>query len=144
MNETPGQLAQPITFFVEKAACGFPSPAADYHEQPLDFNELLVPNRASTYCIRAGGDSMSGAGIMHDDILVVNRAVRPMFGDIVVAEYDGGFTVKRLGKPTDATMQAVLHPENPQYPDLPIGNTTELVIFGVVTAVVRKISRNKT
>lgn len=86
---------------------------------------------------------MIGAGIFADDILVVDRSIRPLFGDIVVAEYDGGFTVKRLTRPTGPGLRAVLHPENPKYQDLPISESTELLIFGVVSAVVRCMSRNR-
>lgn len=132
-----------IPFFLEKVACGFPSPGSDCREKPLDFNELLTPHKAATYCIRAGGDSMTGAGIFADDILVVDRSIRPLFGDIVVAEYDGGFTVKRLARPTEPELKAVLHPENPKYRDLPISESTELLIFGVVSAVVRCMRRDR-
>lgn len=86
---------------------------------------------------------MIGAGIFADDILVVDRSIQPMFGDIVVAEYDGGFTVKRLVRPARPGLRAVLHPENAKYQDLPIEESTELIIFGVVSAVVRCMRRNK-
>ena len=42
---------------------GFPSPAEQYQEPPLDLNELLVKRPAATYFVRVEGDSMVGAGI---------------------------------------------------------------------------------
>jgi DNA polymerase V len=45
------------------AACGFPSPADDYLDRPLDFNELLIENRAATFAVRVAGESMTGAGL---------------------------------------------------------------------------------
>ena len=39
---------------------GFPSPAEQYLEPPLDLNELLVKRPAATYFVRVEGDSMVG------------------------------------------------------------------------------------
>ena len=50
---------------------GFPSPAEQYQEPPLDLNELLVKRPAATYFVRVEGDSMVGAGISDGDLLVV-------------------------------------------------------------------------
>jgi len=79
---------------------GFPSPAEQYLEPPLDLNELLVRRPAATYFVRVEGDSMSGAGIHDGDLLVVDRSLRPADGDVIIASVDGDFTVKtlRLGK----------------------------------------------
>ena len=73
---------------------GFPSPAEQYMEPPLDLNELLVRHPAATYFVRVSGDSMIGAGINDGDLLVVDRSLRPADGDIIIACVDGDFTVK--------------------------------------------------
>lgn len=73
---------------------GFPSPAEQYLEPPLDLNELLVKRPAATYFVRVQGDSMSGAGISDGDLLVVDRSLRPADGDVIIASVDGDFTVK--------------------------------------------------
>ena len=75
---------------------GFPSPAEQYLEPPLDLNELLVKRPAATYFVRVEGDSMSGAGISDGDLLVVDRSLRPADGDVIIANVDGDFTVKTL------------------------------------------------
>ena len=75
------------------AACGFPSPAEDYVDRPLDFNELLIEHPAATFAIRIEGESMTGAGIFPGDIAVVDRAREPVNGSIVLALLDGTFTV---------------------------------------------------
>ena len=46
-----------------RVAAGFPSPADDYLEHPLDFNDLLIANPAATFAVRVAGDSMIGARI---------------------------------------------------------------------------------
>ena len=62
---------------------GFPSPAEQYLEPPLDLNELLVKRPAATYFVRVQGDSMIDAGINNGDLLVVDRSLRPAVGDVI-------------------------------------------------------------
>lgn len=69
---------------VEKVSAGFPSPAQQYLESPLDLNELMVPHPTGTYFVRVDGDSMINAGIHHNDILVVDCTLDPANGSIVV------------------------------------------------------------
>ncbi len=138
INISSGLSASSVPLFSDRIAAGFPSPAADYEEKDLDFNELLVKRRASTYCLRVSGDSMKGAGIFPGDILVVDRSVNPVSNDIVVASLDGEFTVKRLIKSSGAV---VLRAANPMYEDILVCEDREFLVFGVVTAVVRTMRR---
>lgn len=86
---------------------------------------------SATYFVRAIGDSMKDMGLHSCDLMVVDKAEKPMQGDIVIAETDGEFTVKRLQlKPRIALL-----PMNPAYPTL---YPEELQIFGVVTAFIHK------
>lgn len=78
------------------AVCGFPSPAEQYVDAPLDLNELLVKNPPATYFVRAAGNSMTDAGIQEGDILVVDRSFQPEDNSIVIAGVDNEFTVKYL------------------------------------------------
>ena len=82
--------------FSAKVSAGFPSPAGDYEESRLDLNRYLVKNPAATFFVRVTGDSMVGAGIHHDDILVVDRSLEPKTGNVVIAALDGELTVKRI------------------------------------------------
>lgn len=59
---------------------GFPSPADDFLDSPLDLNRELVHNPASTFFVRVSGDSMAGDGIGDGDLLVVDRSVEPYDG----------------------------------------------------------------
>ena len=76
-----------LPFFSEKVPAGFPSPAQDYSEQHLDLNDYLVANPESTFLVRATGESMTGAGIFNDDLLIVDRSKETKSGDIVVVNY---------------------------------------------------------
>ena len=124
---------------------GFPSPAEQYLEPPLDLNELLVKRPAATYFMRVEGDSMSGAGISGGDLLVVDRSLRPADGDIIVASVDGDFTVKTLrlgggGRGTEAGGQVRLVAANPNYPDIVLEPGQELDYFGKVTACIHRFA----
>jgi len=126
----------PLPFFVGKVAAGFPSPADDYVEKTLDLNELLVQKPAATFFARAQGESMLGAGIHHNDILIVDRSIEPVSGKIVICALNGELTVKRLERDNG---QWQLKAENPGYPDIAIFEDLELVVWGVVTNVIHPV-----
>lgn len=83
----PSLMASPVV-------AGFPSPAEQYAENPLDLNELLIRKPAATFFVRVAGDSMLGAGLRPGDILVVDRSLEAQEGNIVIACVDNEFTVK--------------------------------------------------
>src|ERR1700731_1740147 len=116
------------------AACGFPSPADDYLDRPLDFNELLIRNPAATFAVRLASESMTGAGLFPGDIAVVDRSVEPTPGCIVLALLDGEFTVKRYRPRGNGV---VLQAENPGFPDIEITGERAFEVWGVVTRSIR-------
>ena len=124
-----------VPFMEGTVMAGFPSPAEQYVERPLDLNELLVARPAATYFVRAEGDSMEGAGIRAGDLLVVDRSLEPEDGSIVIACVDGEFTVKtlRLGR-NGVRLEAA----NPGYKPIRLTGSMELRAFGVVTAVIHQ------
>ena len=117
-------------------SAGFPSPAEDYLEKTLDLNEHLAPRPEATFFVRVSGDSMLGAGIHHDDILIVDRSVEPRPGHVVVAHVDGEFTVKRLRK-TDSGLE--LAPENPDYSPIALTPDADFLVWGVVRHVIHSV-----
>ena len=133
-EQQPGKLNIPL--FTDKVAAGFPSPADDYIEKTLDLNDLLVQKPAATFFVRAEGESMLGAGIHPNDILVVDRSLEPTVGKIVICALNGELTVKRL-KSIDK--EIVLGAENPAYSDIIVQEYIDLVIWGVVTNVIHSL-----
>ena len=124
----PPLMATPV-------AAGFPSPAEQYVESPLDLNELLIHRPAATFFVRAAGDSMIGAGIHSGDILVVDRSLDARDGSIVIACVDNEFTVKFLRSDGENWF---LQPANRNYRAITFSEGMELKLFGVVTAVIHQ------
>ena len=121
-----------IPYFLNKVRVGWPSPADDYVECPIDLNEHLVKNPAATYFVRVSGDSMIDACIGDGAILVVDRSVEPKHKSIVVAAINGSYACKRLlTKP-----RVCLASENSQYAPIFIKENEELEIAGVVVAAI--------
>ena len=129
-------LVLPLPLFSGKVAAGFPSPADDYVEKTLDLNELLIQKPAATFFVRAQGESMLGAGIHPNDILVVDRSIEPVPGKIVICALNGELTVKRLERNNE---QWQLKAENPAYADIVLHEELEMVIWGVVTNVIHAV-----
>jgi DNA polymerase V len=132
----PTVLKRPL--FGHRVPAGFPSPADNYVEAWLDLNEHLIEHREATFFVQASGDSMTGAGIQDGNLLVVDHALEPRHGDIVIAVIDGELTVKRLDKRRGKVR---LVAENPAYAPIEFKDGQELTIWGVVTSVIQRMSR---
>jgi SOS regulatory protein LexA len=128
----PGSIKSPFRMLGTVEA-GFPSPAEEELADNISLDDLLIQNREATFLLKVSGDSMSGAGILPGDMVIVDKGQTPKSGDIVIAEVDGAWTMKYLIKRGESI---TLLPANPKYQ--PIKPKNELKVAGVVTAVVRK------
>ncbi|MGU5528655.1 translesion error-prone DNA polymerase V autoproteolytic subunit [Aeromonas caviae] len=134
-DPSPAEVTIPL--FLQRASCGFPSPASDYLEEKLDLNTHCVSHPAATFYLRAEGESMTGVGIFPGDLLVVDKSLTPRHGDVVIALLDGGFTVKTLHlKP-----RLRLLPANPAFAPIEPSLSDGLELFGVVTHVIGNLRR---
>ncbi|MBW4484505.1 MAG: LexA family transcriptional regulator [Tildeniella torsiva UHER 1998/13D] len=134
MLSTAVALKDIFELFIVTVSVGFPSPAEDYAEGPLDLNRYLVPRPTATFFVRVKGNSMTGVGIFAGDLLIVDRAVDPTSGSIVIAVVDGDLTVKRFHM---SYGRIALLPENPAYDPIEINHDTDFAIWGVVTKAIR-------
>ncbi|ARN31480.1 LexA family protein [Acinetobacter baumannii] len=123
-----------VPYALEKISAGFPSPAQDYVDKALDMNEHLIKNATSTFIVKVASLSMLNAGIDIDDELIVDRSLDAKHGDIVIALIDNEFTVKRLM--IDEKGQW-LKAENPEYKNIYLADGQELIIWGVVTHIIK-------
>ncbi|MDI4635838.1 translesion error-prone DNA polymerase V autoproteolytic subunit [Pelomonas sp. V22] len=115
---------------------GFPSPAEDHSAKRIDLNEVLIKHPLATYLMRVSGASMREAGIDDGDVVLVDRAIKPSHGHVVVAVVDGDFTVKRLWK---RGSNIKLKAENPTYPDIVPKDGQTVEIWGVVTKSIKSM-----
>ena len=125
----------PLPLVQTKLQAGFPSPADDFLVKRHDLNELLITHPVATFFWKVAGKSMEGAGIDDGDLIVVNRALTPQHGNIVVAQVDGDFTVKYLHKRNG---RVKLVPANPTFPEITFKDGQTLIICGVVTCTIKR------
>lgn len=130
----PGQ-ALPLSWMAGTVRAGFPSPADDFLVKRQDLNDLLITHPAATFFWRARGLSMLTGGIGDGDILVVNRALQPRHGCIVIAEVDNAFTVKYLHQRAG---RVKLFAADSTFPDIVPREGQTLVVVGVVTAAIKQ------
>lgn len=115
---------------------GFPIPHTDAANTSIDLNTQLLINPESSFLFRVVGDSMSGIGIFEGDRIIVDRAIEPHHGHIVLAVVDGEFTVKRLFSKEKIIR---LIPENDAWQPIDFRDGQELEIWGVVTTNLRRL-----
>jgi DNA polymerase V len=127
-----------IPLYGSKVAAGYPSPADEHIDDTLDLNDYMVQRPDTTFMLKVEGMSMRDAGILPDDILVVDRSIKAAHNKIVIAALDGELTVKRLFHRGGLIK---LLPENPDYPEIEIENESELVIWGVVIGSFRRFQQ---
>ena len=117
-------------------SAGFPSPADDFKEIRISLDRELIKNREATFYARVSGDSMIGAGLEDGDLLVIDRSLNPENGKIAVCLIDGDFTVKRIKK---IKKNFYLVAENKKYEPIKIEEDNQLIIWGIVTYVIKQI-----
>jgi DNA polymerase V len=125
-----------IPYISEGISAGFPSPAADFMETNIDLNKELSENPLATFYIKVKGNSMIDAGINDKDVLVVDRSLEPQNNKIAICCIDGEFTVKRIQVEKDCLY---LMPENPNYEPIKVTEENQLIIWGMVTYVIKKV-----
>ena len=117
---------RPISICTVEA--GFPSPAEDWIEK-IDLDSWLFKNPNSTFLVRVSGQSMTSHGIFSGDVLVVDRALKPRDGSIVVAVMHDSFLVKQLILKPPKTL---LRSGHGNYPDIEVTEFDEFEVWGVV------------
>jgi SOS-response transcriptional repressors (RecA-mediated autopeptidases) len=117
-------------------SAGFPSPADDFKEKRISLDQTLIKNKEATFYARVSGKSMIGAGLDDGDLLVIDRSLEAEHGKIAVCFLDGEFTVKRLHIEKNSI---TLMPENDSYKPIKVSKDSDLLIWGVVTYVIKAL-----
>ncbi len=132
MYRVKSEIKVVLPLFLVCIAAGYPSPADDYIEERIDLNKKLIKHPEATYLVRVIGDSMVNARIDEGDFLIVDKALEAGNGDIVLAVFNGEFTVKRLVRKAN---RLFLVAANPQYPPCEITPEMDFEIWGKVTYI---------
>lgn len=119
---------------------GFPSPAQEYISESIDLNHEIVRHPAATFFGRVSGDSMINEGIEEGDLLVIDRSLDPMDGDLAVCCVDGDFTLKRLKIESDRVW---LIPANESFDPILVTEDNSFSVWGVVTYVIKRKRRKR-
>ncbi len=117
-------------------ATGFGAAADDYMERGIDLNEQLIINKPATFFMRVNGNSMVNAGIYDDDIVIVDKSIKPQNGKIVIAILDGELLIRRYERTINKLR---LVPETTKLSPIEVGEFSDCKIWGVVTCVIRMV-----
>ena len=130
-------IGKDLTFdlYDQGASASNPQPPFGESSEKIDLNELLITNEIATFFCRVSGQSME-PHMRDGDILMVDKSIEPKVGKVVIAAINCEMTVKRLSV---VDGQMTLTADNPNCPDVKVGNFDESMIWGVVTNVIHQL-----
>lgn len=120
----------PILGLVE---AGLPTDTEEQNLDTISLEDFLIEEKDKTYILEVKGDSMIEAHIEEGDYVLVERKGDPRDGDIVIAEIDGGWTMKYFRKKGEKVW---LEPANKNYK--PMYPKESFQVSAIVKAVIRK------
>lgn len=138
LDQAPDRRLQPGKRFFEReiadsVRAGTPQPANDVLSDVVSVDEYLIKSPSRTVMLTVKGDSMIDAGLLPGDTVIVEKSSPYKPGDIVVAQVNREYTVKRFGHDKKGFY---LKPENKDYPTIyPKGDWE---VFGKVVGCYRK------
>ena len=126
-----------VPFYLHKAGAGFPSPATDYIEEDVDLNIHLIKNVPATFIIRVQGKSMTDVGIYDEDLLVVDKSLKPKNFSTVIANVHDELVVKSFVKEKDE--QFLTSGSKRTEDKIIINSESDVFVWGVVTYVIHSV-----
>ncbi|WP_148254366.1 translesion error-prone DNA polymerase V autoproteolytic subunit [Aidingimonas lacisalsi] len=121
-----------------RSASGFPSPADDYREAPLDLHRYLVPHPAATFFMRIADDTQARGGFQRGDLLIVDRSLTAQRGDWIIAVLDGELCLQQLD---GNRHRSWLCPAHPDHARIPLDDEHDIRLWGVVSHVIHSCRR---
>ena len=141
INLIKGSFSTNLALEHAPVRAGFPSPADDYKHERLDFNKDYIKHPEASFYGDVDGDSMKDAGIFDGDRVIIDRAVEARNGSIVVAFWNGEFTMKYLDLTHKADGYIELRPANKDYPVFRIEAGDNFEVWGVVVHLIRTFEK---
>ncbi|MCW2292431.1 DNA polymerase V [Pseudomonas sp. BIGb0408] len=123
-----------LPFFSFRVPAGFPSPAQDHIEKKISLDELLNVFAPQSYYVRVVGDSMIGVGLFDDDVVIVDRSLEAVSGDVIIGAIDNDPLVKTYIREGN---QVILRSENPAYAPRYVLEGEQFEVWGVVKGGLR-------
>lgn len=118
-------------------AISFGSPATESGVGRLSLDEILVRHPQAAFLMRIAGDSMREAGVCDGDLALVDRALDPGHGQVVIAIVNDELVCRRLvRRGADVRLESA----GGAGPDWVPGDGEELQVWGVVTHVIRPLA----
>ena len=115
-------------------ACGKPVGDNHFIEKEISLEKLLIKHPNETFFVQACGESMSPV-IHHNDYLIIDKILQPKHGQIILAQVENEFTVKRFMK---ENKQIYLKAENPLFESIKIDDNQAFIYCGTVVSIIRK------
>lgn len=136
INNPPKKERWKFPFMGTAVSCGLPV-TEDYKiEKEISLEDFLVTHPKKTFFIKATGDSMAPT-IEDGDMLVIELSGKAKNNDIVLAQIDGGFTIKRYLKNQKETR---LIPDNQLFKEIILGDEQQVLICGILVGTMRVFS----
>jgi DNA polymerase V len=120
-------------------AFGYGSGADDTASGRLDLNDALIRNPQSTFVMRVGGDAMRDAGIDAGDVLVIDRAIPPAHGHVIVAIVDGELLCRRLERRGKDVRLIAANAADAAIADVASASAHSIELWGVVTTIIKRL-----
>ena len=142
-NGAPVGGGGPATPAVRRTSNAFGSPGTDSTVRRIDLNEQLIRHPDATFIMRAAGQDMRGAGIDDGDVLLVDRALTPQHGSVIIAVVDGELVCRRLEQSRDARGRSTgsrLVADGSALAPVAISAEMPLEVWGVVTNVIKSLA----
>lgn len=136
-----GMFRTPLELEHAPVVAGFPSPSEDCGNEGLDFNRDYIRHPEASFYGDVQGDSMVDAGIFEGDRVIIDRAVTARNGSIVVAFWNGDFTMKFLDLTHKKDGYIELKPANSKYPTFRVEAGDNFEVWGVVVHLIRTFER---
>lgn len=121
---------------MKRAPTGFPGPAGDRAEASLDLHTLLMRRPATTFFVEMADEALVDSGIFVGDILVVEHALHPSYGALVVVALDGELLARHYCPDSEALH---LLPAHPDVAPIRVRHRARCELWGVVTATIHRL-----
>jgi DNA polymerase V len=104
-------------------------------ENEIDLNQELAQNMESTYVLMVRTNVMESAGIKKGDMVIADRAIEPLNGQVIIADLEGELLIRRF----DLSNGKVHLLAGTGLAPIAIENFSRKHVWGVVTYIIHPV-----